>query len=84
MLVQTHFPLVRVASDNSIEAWRTPVDGASAFALDGSKIIFYGGYADERDRLTGFDLRRHVIQDGRATVTEDEVPELYGTRDIAD
>lgn len=58
----THFPLVRVASDNSIEAWRTPVDGASAFALDRSKIIFYGGYADERDRclLAEFSVSRGI------------------------
>jgi len=58
----TDFPLVRVASDSSIEAWRTPVDGANAFAVGGSKIIFYGGYADERDRclLAEFSVPRGI------------------------
>jgi len=44
------FPLVRIERDDVVTAWRTEISGASAFATDGERVLFYGGYADERER----------------------------------
>jgi len=38
------FPLVRIALDDSIASWRTPVIGARALAVGEGRAAFYGGY----------------------------------------
>lgn len=46
----TEFPLVRIDAAGTVEAWRTEVSGARAFATDGHRVLFYGGYGEERGR----------------------------------
>lgn len=46
----TDFPLVRVGPDGTVLAWQTEVRGARAFAVDGRRVLLYGGYAAERER----------------------------------
>jgi hypothetical protein len=40
----TEFPLVRIALDDSILSWRTPVRGAHSLAVGEERAAFYGGY----------------------------------------
>ncbi len=44
------FPLVRIGPDEVVTAWRTQISGARAFATDGDRVLFYGGYAEARER----------------------------------
>lgn len=46
----TDFPLVRIGPDFTVRAWQTEVGGARALAVDGRRVLLYGGYASERER----------------------------------
>jgi hypothetical protein len=59
----TDFPLVRIDRDGAVRAWRTDVSGAYAFATDGDRVLFYGGYGDERERC----LLGRLQEDGIVT-----------------
>lgn len=56
------FPLVRIAPDDTITVWPTPIRGADAIATGGGWVTFYGGYHDDRSRCVSFRLN-----DGRLT-----------------
>ena len=58
----TEFPLVRIGSDREIRWWSTKVHGAHAFAVDGQRIVLFGGYSPHRDRCVVGELRdRHEM-----------------------
>lgn len=40
------FPLVRITDKRVREHWVIPVDGADAFAVEGSHVLFHGSYDD--------------------------------------
>jgi hypothetical protein len=44
------FPLVRIGRDRQIQAWRTGIGGATAIAVDESRVLFFGGYGDDEHR----------------------------------
>jgi len=46
----TDFPLVRIDSHKRICMWKNDVDGANAVAIHGDRILFWGGYGDQRSR----------------------------------
>ena len=66
----TDFPLVRISSDDKIEAWHTPVAGARVVAVSDQRALFYGGYGDDRDRcvLCEFGLLRRVNEVAEVTL----------------
>jgi hypothetical protein len=50
----TDFPLVEIRPDRTqrpVRVWANHVRGAKAVAVHGDRVAFYGGYAEERDRL---------------------------------
>ncbi|MER6211000.1 hypothetical protein [Streptomyces sp. NPDC001642] len=50
----TDFPLVEIRPDRThrpVRVWANPVRGATAVAVHGERVAFYGGYGEERDRL---------------------------------
>lgn len=50
----TDFPLVEIRPDRTqrpVRVWANHVRGAKAVAVHGERVTFYGGYAEERDRL---------------------------------
>ena len=49
------FPLVRIGPSGEIRAWSTKVSGAKAFAVWEDRVLFFGGYQEERLRCS---LRR--------------------------
>lgn len=42
------FPLVRIRPDGEIKVWRTEVHGARALVVAGDRVLFFGGYDDDR------------------------------------
>ncbi|MEU8487547.1 hypothetical protein [Streptomyces sp. NPDC048641] len=46
----TDFPVVRVR-DGAVRAWRNSVGGATALAVQDSRVALFGGYGPHRDRL---------------------------------
>lgn len=49
----TDFPLVRVTADDQVVGWSTEtadVSGVSTFAVDGPRVVFFGGYPPHRNR----------------------------------
>ncbi|MEW2507824.1 hypothetical protein AB0878_45925 [Amycolatopsis sp. NPDC047767] len=59
----TDFPVVRIR-DGEVTGWHNDVHGARALAVGGSRVVFYGGYGAERDRLVV-----GVLGDDRVHVT---------------
>lgn len=50
----TDFPLVEIRPDRTqrpVRVWANHVRGAQAVAVHGERVAFYGGHAEERDRL---------------------------------
>jgi hypothetical protein len=45
------FPLVEVDESAGVRAWKTPVSGARALAIDGDRVLLAGGYPPDRDRV---------------------------------
>ncbi|SPF00347.1 hypothetical protein [Streptomyces sp. MA5143a] len=45
------FPLVEVRPDRPPHLRTTPVEGAKGVAVDGARVVFFGGYGEDRDRL---------------------------------
>lgn len=69
------FPLVRIDSAGTVEAWRTEIRGARAFATDGRHVLFYGGYAEERERCLLAQVQGDAVSvtdDCRLVVTSGE------------
>ncbi len=46
----TDFPLVRIDFDGQVRAWNTAIGGARAFAVDGRRVLLFGGYRPDRER----------------------------------
>ncbi len=42
------FPVAKIDSDLRIRCWNTKVAGASTLAVAGKKVLFYGGYCEQR------------------------------------
>ncbi len=59
----TEWPLVRIR-DGGVTGWHNDVRSATALAVRGSRVAFYGGYEPDRDRLVA-----GVLDDDRLRVT---------------
>ncbi len=44
------FPLVRIDVDGQVRTWDTGLAGAGAFAVDGRRVLLFGGYPPHRER----------------------------------
>lgn len=47
----TGFPVVRI-DKGTVTGWHNEVSGATALAVDGTRVALYGGYGPDRHRLT--------------------------------
>ena len=52
----TDFPIVRIDSDYKIRAWSNEISGARTFAVDGERVLLFGGYGDRRTSCVLLDL----------------------------
>lgn len=46
----TDFPIVRVDKNRAIHAWSNEVSGARAIAVDGNRVLLFGGYGEDKKR----------------------------------
>lgn len=46
----TDFPIVRVDKKRTVHAWSNEVAGARAIAVDGNRVLLFGGYGEDRNR----------------------------------
>jgi hypothetical protein len=44
------FPIVQIGPGHQTRGWHTDVSGARALAVDGERVLLFGGYAGERTR----------------------------------
>lgn len=44
------FPIVQIGRGHQTRGWHTEVSGARALAVDGERVLLFGGYAGERTR----------------------------------
>ncbi|MFB8105888.1 hypothetical protein ACFC3O_24150 [Streptomyces sp. NPDC056007] len=56
------FPLVEIRPDRPVRVWPNQVRGAKAVAIHGERVAFYGGYAEEVDRLTRGELTEASVE----------------------
>ncbi|MEV6117048.1 hypothetical protein AB0L59_32345 [Streptomyces sp. NPDC052109] len=47
----TDFPLLRIDPADALRVRRNPVRGAHGLAVRGGRVVFFGGYGDDHDRL---------------------------------
>ncbi|MFD8912308.1 hypothetical protein [Streptomyces sp. NPDC059575] len=61
----TDFPLVEIRPDRTdrpVRVWANRVRGATAVAVHGERVAFYGGYGKERDRLAHGDITELSVE----------------------
>ncbi|MEV2263757.1 hypothetical protein [Streptomyces anulatus] len=61
----TDFPLVEIRPDRTdrpVRVWENRVRGATAVAVRGDRVAFYGGYRDEQDRLAHGELTETSVE----------------------
>ncbi|MFJ2239244.1 hypothetical protein [Streptomyces sp. NPDC087859] len=58
----TDFPLVEIRPDRPVAVWANHVRGARALAVHGDRVAFYGGYGEERDRLTHGEITETSVE----------------------
>jgi hypothetical protein len=47
----SQFPVVRIDRDGRTRGWNTGTRGAKALAVDSRRILLFGGYGTDRDRV---------------------------------
>lgn len=52
----TDFPIVRIDADYHVRAWKNEISGARTFAVDGDRVLLFGGYGDRRTSCALLDL----------------------------
>ncbi|GAA3990794.1 hypothetical protein GCM10022247_07000 [Allokutzneria multivorans] len=66
----TDFPVVRVDGD-TVTGWHNDVSGASALAVGGSTVAFFGGYEPDQDKLvTAVQLENRLLVTGEHLVAQ--------------
>ncbi|UWE09162.1 hypothetical protein [Actinacidiphila bryophytorum] len=61
----TDFPLVAIRPEHPLRpvtVWTNRIRGAKAVAVHGSRVVFYGGYGAEEDRLTHAELTATSVE----------------------
>ncbi|MFJ4713511.1 hypothetical protein [Streptomyces sp. NPDC088785] len=58
----TDFPLVQIRPDQPVRVWPNQVRGATAVAIHGERVAFYGGYGDEANRLARGELTEACVE----------------------
>ncbi|MFI6588157.1 hypothetical protein [Embleya sp. NPDC050493] len=61
----TDFPLVEIhpdRPDRAVRVWANRVRGAKAVAVHRDRVVFYGGYGEERDRLAHGELTETSVE----------------------
>jgi hypothetical protein len=61
----TDFPLVEIRPDRThrpVRVWANRVRGAKAAAVHGERVVFYGGYGEERDRLAHGEIMETSVE----------------------
>jgi len=61
----TDFDLVRIDHAGSTRAWSTDIAGARAVAIHGDRVLFFGGYGDDRNAAQLGRLDRSDVDDLR-------------------
>jgi hypothetical protein len=61
----TEFPLVKVDSEKQVQGWKNAVRGASALAVDGRRVLLWGGYGGSRTRAVIQDIGREALGNPR-------------------
>ncbi|MEU6552294.1 hypothetical protein ABZ915_18710 [Streptomyces sp. NPDC046915] len=64
----TDFPLLEIRGDRVVRVRHNPVAGARGLAVHGDRVVFFGGYGDERDRIADCrltDTAVEVVAEGR-------------------
>ncbi len=75
----TDFPVVRVDGD-TVTGWHNDVSGASALAVDGSTVAFFGGYGPDQDKLiTTVPLENRLLVTGEHRVVQPDGRPLPGS-----
>jgi hypothetical protein len=69
------FPIVQIGSGHKTRGWHTDVSGARALAVDGDRVLLFGGYAGERTRAVIGALEGHVLTDARILPTSVSGPD---------
>jgi hypothetical protein len=59
------FPLVRLPTAGPSQAWPTWLGGVRALAVDGGRVLLYGGYRDQANRCLLFDLDETTLANPR-------------------
>ena len=52
----SEFPIVRIGKDGEARAWVNSVAGASAMAVDGNRVVLFGGYGEQMSRIALLEL----------------------------
>ncbi|MFD9725067.1 hypothetical protein [Streptomyces sp. NPDC059072] len=64
----TDFPLVEIrpdspdSPDRPVRVWSNRIRGANAVAVHGERVVFYGGYGQEKDRLAHGELTERSVE----------------------
>ncbi|MEU8773410.1 hypothetical protein [Streptomyces sp. NPDC048606] len=61
----TDFPLVEIRPDRPgrpVRVWANRIRGAKAVAVHDDRVVFYGGYGEERDRLALGELTETTVE----------------------
>jgi hypothetical protein len=61
----TEFPVVRIDSSKKVRGWTNEVGGASALAVDGQRVLLWGGYGDTRTRCVMQNLSGEALNNPR-------------------
>lgn len=72
-LILTNFPLVQLVKKQIMHIWsKMPVKGAHAFAIDGKRALFAGGYRENRQQwslviLDSMSVEKIIVVDENGT-----------------
>ena len=61
----TDFPLVTIESDNRVQGWKNDAGGASALAVDGRRVLLWGGYGEKRSRCVVQEISDKALTNSR-------------------
>lgn len=61
----TDFPLVRIDSKLQVKGWKNNFRGPRAIAVDGRRVLLWGGYAEKRARCVVQDIRDDTLANSR-------------------
>ena len=58
----TDFPLIEVGEDHVVRVRQNPVQGPAGLAVHGERVVFFGGYRGEHDRLVDCRLTQMSVE----------------------